>query len=144
MGLLIAITAFGMIAFGLPDGILGVAWPSMSKSFGVSLAALGAVSVVFTGTYTASGFLSGWFLRRLSLGPLLLVSASIMAAGFLGYALMPTWWALLIAVGVAGLGGGTMDAGMNAFAAVNLSTRGTNWLHSGFSLGAFAGAPVMT
>lgn len=144
MGLLIAITAFGMIVLGLPDGVLGVAWPSMSTSFGVSLAALGAISLVFTGAYTASGFLSGWFLRKISLGALLASSASVMGVGFLGYALMPGWWALLIAVGIAGLGGGTLDAGMNVFAAGNLSTRGINWLHSSFSIGAFAAAPVMT
>ncbi len=144
MGLLIAITALGMFAFGVPDGVLGVAWPSMSKSFGVSLGSLGAISVVFTSTYTATAFMSGRFLNRANIGFWLVGSAVVMGAGFLGYAFVPSWWSLLAVAGVAGAGGGSLDTGLNLFAAINLSTRVTNWIHSVFSLGGFAGAPSMT
>lgn len=133
-----------MIAFGLPDGVLGVAWPSMSKTFGVSLASLGFMTITFTATYTVAGFVSGLFLSRITLGLWLGISGLVVGSGFLGYALAPSWWALLLMTGIAGIGGGFLDTGVNLFAAKRLTPRLTNWIHSAFSLGGFAGAPLMT
>ena len=129
-----------MITLGLPDGVLGVAWPSISQTFRVSISSLGIMSVVFTSTYTAAGFASGWFLNRMTLGLLLASSGLVIGLGFLGYALAPSWWVLLVTTGIAGLGGGFLDSGLNLFAATRLSARVTNWIHSAFSLGGFAGA----
>lgn len=144
VGLLIALVALGMLVFGLPGGVLAIAWPSMSDSFGVAVTSLGGVIAVFTATYTVASFVSGWFLRNVGLGVFLAVSATVMGSSFVAYAVVPEWWMLLVVAGGAGAGGGSLDAGLNIFAAVNLSARLTNWVHAFFSLGTLVGSTAMT
>ena len=144
MGLLIALAALGMVAFGLPDGVLAIAWPTMSESFDVAVTSLSAVIAVFTATYSISSFVSGWFLRNVSLGVLLAASTTVMGSSFLAYSVVPEWWMLLVVAGGAGIGGGSLDSGLNLFATVNLSARMTNWIHAFFSLGTLAGSAAMT
>ena len=144
VGLRIALAALGMVAFGLPDGVLAIAWPSMSDTFGVSVTSLGGVIAVFTATYTVASFASGWFLRKVGLGMFLAASAMVMGSSFAAYAVVPEWWMLLAVAGGAGAGGGSLDAGLNIFAVVNLSARLTNWVHASFSLGTLVGSTAMT
>jgi MFS family permease len=139
VGLLIALAALGMIALGIPDCVLAIAWPSMSGSFGVAVTSLGGVLAAFTATYAVASFLSGRLLRNVGLGVFLAISATVMGSSFLAYAMVPGWWMLLVAAG-----GGSLDAGLNIFAAVNLSARLTNWIHAFFSLGTLVGSTAMT
>ena len=142
--LLIALSALGMICFGLSYGVLAIAWPSMSESFGVAVTSLGVVVAVTTTTFAISTFMSGWFLRKTSLGVFLTFGAMVMGSSYLAYVVVPDWWMLLLVAGGAGVGLGLIDTGLNVFAAVNLNARLTNWIHSFFGLGNLAGSSIMT
>ena len=132
------------ILLGMPDALLGVAWPSLRADFGMPLDALGQLLMAGTAGYIISSFTVGRMIKRLGMLNLLVVGALLRALGLAGYALFPEWW-MLIGVGfLTGFGGGMVDAGLNTYFAVNFGTRLMNWLHAAFGLGATAGPILMT
>lgn len=134
----------GFVSLGLPDGLLGIAWPSIRATFGLPLDALGALLMMFTAGYLASSFTSGWLLGRIGVGTLLALSCAATGLSLIGYALAPAWGAM-VALGVlAGLGAGAIDAGLNTFAAIRFSARTVNWLHACYGVGAAMGPVIMT
>jgi fucose permease len=142
--LLVGLAYLGFVSIGLPDGLLGVAWPSIRTSFGLPLDALGALLVMFTMGYLLSSFSSGRLLTRINVGSLLTLSCLATAASLIGYALAPQWWLMVVLGLLAGLGAGAIDAGLNTYAATHFSARSVNWLHACYGVGATIGPLIMT
>jgi fucose permease len=141
---LLGLAFLAFISLGLPDGVLGVAWPSLRRTFAAPLSHLGILLAVATVGYLASSFSSGWLVARLGLGRLLVWSGTLTAASALGYALAPAWAIVVAGAALAGLGAGAIDAGINAFAAIRFSARTLTWLHASYGLGAMLGPLLMT
>lgn len=142
--LLLLLTYVGFISLGLPDGMLGVAWPSMRAQFGLPLDAISAVLVVFIGGYLLSTLSSGWLLARMNVGMLLAASGAATAVGLIGYATAPAWAVIVALSFISGLGAGAIDTGLNTYAAMNYSARTMNWLHACYGLGAASGPVLLT
>jgi fucose permease len=138
----IAFVAF--VSLGLPDGVLGVAWPSMRRTFDLPVSHLGAILFGVMAGYLASSFASGAIVERHGVGPLLAWSNALVALSCLGYALAPVWPLMLVAALIGGLGAGAIDAGINAHAAERFSPRLVSWLHASWSAGASLGPLIMT
>lgn len=132
------------ISLGLPDGLTGVAWPSVRDTFGLPLSALGALITTSTIGYLAASFSAGRLLARLGVGWLLTLSCLASAVSLVGYGVAPLWAAMVGLGLVAGLGAGAIDAGLNTYAAESFSPRTMNWLHACFGLGAATGPLVMS
>lgn len=141
---LIGLAFLSFVSLGLPDGLNGVAWPSIRAYFNLPLDALGALLVMFTIGYLVSSFSSGRLLSLMSVGSLLALSCMATAASLIGYALTPAWWMMVALGALSGLGAGAIDAGLNTFAATQFSTRMVNWLHACYGVGAAAGPLIMT
>ncbi len=142
--LVVAIAFAAFVSLGLPDGLLGVAWPSIRKTFGLPVSHLGQVLFAVMAGYLASSFGSGALVARLGVGPLLAWSNALVALSCLGYALAPAWLMMLGCGLVAGLGAGAIDAGINVYAAERFSPRLVSWLHASWSAGAALGPLIMT
>lgn len=143
-GLLLSLAFIAFVSLGLPDGLLGVAWPSMRRSFGLPLDALGSLLVSTTLGYVTASFLSGAILRRIRLGALLALSCAATAGALIVYSVAPSWM-IVVAFGVlTGLGAGAIDSALNTFAAHNYSARTVNMLHAFYGVGATAGPVLMT
>jgi fucose permease len=132
------------VSLGLPDGVLGVAWPSLRRSFGRPIDQLGIILVATMAGYLASSFTAGAVLARLGVGRLLVASCLLVAASAAAWAAIPWWSAIVAAALVSGLGAGAIDAGINAFAAARFTPRVITWLHACWGLGAMIGPLVMT
>jgi fucose permease len=141
--LLVGMSFSCFIALGLPSGLLGVAWPSIRGTFNIPLDALGALLITTTLGVLLSSFNSGRISSYLGVGPFLMVSNFLAGIGLLGYALSPTWSVMVLCGFLVGVGAGGMDAGVNAYFAMNYSTRLMNWLHASFGLGATLGPLIM-
>lgn len=142
--LLLALAFVAFISLGLPDGLLGVAWPSMRQSFGLPLDALGPLFISTTLGYVTASFLSGVILRRIRLGALLALSCAATAGAMIVYSAASSW-TIIVAFGVVtGLGAGAIDSALNTFAAHNYSARTVNMLHAFYGLGTTAGPALMT
>jgi fucose permease len=142
--LLIGLAYVSFVSLGLPDGLLGIAWPSVRAFFQLPLDALGALLVMFTTGYLLSSCSSGWLLERLNIGTLLALSCLATALSLLGYALAPWWWFMVALGTLSGLGAGAIDTGLNTFAATHFSPRLVNWLHACYGIGASSGPVLMT
>lgn len=141
---LVLLAYIAFISLGLPDGLLGVAWPSMRADFGVPLDALGALLVLSTTGYLTSSFFSGRIVGKLGVGGLLAASCAATGSSLLGYTLIPTWWALVPLGLVIGLGAGAIDAGINTYIAAHHGESLMQWLHASFGVGITLGPLIMT
>ncbi len=141
--LLPALASLAFVSLGLPDGLLGTAWPSIRASFGRPLDAQGALLVAFTIGYVTASFGAGSLLARLSLGRLLAASGLATALALLGYAVSPAWWMLVALALLLGAGGGAIDAGINTWASTTHGPRMLNWLHAFWGVGAALGPALV-
>src|SRR3954470_8589827 len=109
---LLALAFVAFVSLGQPDGVLGVAWPSIRHTFRLPLSHLGVLLTTIMVGYLASSFSSGAVVARLGVGRLLLWSSVLIVLSLGGYALAPSWWAMLVCGLLAGLGAGAIDAGI--------------------------------
>ena len=140
--LLLIYAAF--VSMGLPDGILGAAWPEMRAGFAVDLADNWPMLMLGTCGSALSSFASGFVLRRLGVGKVLVVTTFLTAFVVIGYALGPTFTVITGLALFLGLGNGSIDAGLNNFVARNLSSRHMNWLHACWGVGVSLGTLVVS
>jgi fucose permease len=144
-GLLILLLAYaGFIGLGLSNSLMGVAWPSIRGTFGQPLDALGIFLIGNTVGYMIASSFSGRLLARMSAGMMLASSCGLAAISLLAAGSAPSWPALVAFGFVAGLSGGAIDGGLNAYAAAHFSPRAMNWLHACFGIGATLGPAIMT
>lgn len=143
LGLLI-ISFIAFISLGIPDGLMGVAWPGIRCSFNLPVDALGITLVFGTAGYMISSFFSGVLIRRLGIGGLLSISCAATGLALLVYAFTPVWWLFVCFTTVGGIGAGAIDAGINTFVAKHYSTRLMQWLHACFGVGITMGPIIMT
>ncbi|MEV5765642.1 MFS transporter, partial [Micromonospora sp. NPDC052213] len=140
--LLLAYLAF--VSLGLPDGLIGVGWPSIRADFGVPTEAVGLVLTAGTAGYLTSSVLAGFTLARLGVGWLLAGSTLLASLALTGYALTPGIALMVGCALVLGLGSGAIDSGLNAYAAGAFGPRHMNWMHAFFGLGVALGPLIMT
>ncbi len=141
---LILLSFIAFISLGLPDGLLGVAWPSIRSTFSLQLDALGLLLAASTAGYILSSFFSGKLIAKLGVGGTLAGSCLLTGAGLIGYTLVPAWWMLVLLGIVAGLGAGAIDAGLNTYIAANFGEGLMQWLHASFGFGVTLGPIIMT
>jgi len=128
----------------MPDGLLGVAWPSIRAGFSIPLDALGMLLAAAVIGYMTSSFLSGTLISRMGVGNLLALSCALTGSALVGYTLVPTWW-MMVALGVfAGLGAGAIDAGLNTYVAAHFGEGLMQWLHASYGIGVTLGPIIMT
>ena len=141
----IALLAFiAFIALGLPDGLLGVGWPSIHSSFSIPIDTIGMLLTASVTGYMISSFMSGYFLSRLGVGKVLALSCLLTGLALIGYTLAPAWWMMVTSGVVAGLGAGAIDAGLNTYVAAHFSARLMQWLHASWGVGVTTGPILMT
>jgi fucose permease len=141
---LLALNFLAFVSLGLPDGLLGVAWPSMRATFGLPLEALGPLLAAFTSGYVVSSFAAGPLLARWNVGGLLAASCVATGVSLCGYAAAGFWGLVVASAGLGGIGAGAIDAGVNAHVASHHGPRMLNWMHAAYGVGAACGPLLMT
>lgn len=140
--ILLAFVAF--VGLGLPDGLLGVGWPSIRTGFLIPLDAIGLLLTASVAGYMTSSFLSGFLLSRLGVGRVLAASCLLTGLALLGYTLVPAWWMMVLLGVCSGLGAGAIDAGLNTYVATHFGDRLMQWLHACWGVGITLGPLIMT
>lgn len=140
---LIVVIYLAFVSLGLPDGVLGLAWPAMRASLAQPLEALGMVTFVLAACSSVSGFVSGWVLARFGTGPVAFVSALMTGLSLLGLAHVPNFPLMVVLAFPLGLGAGSVDAGLNHFVAEHYSSKHMNWLHACWGVGAALGPLII-
>ena len=132
------------IALGLPDALLGIAWPFLRLDIHQPLQASGLIVLAGTLGAALSGFFSSWLGRRLGIGRLLALSCFLTGAALMGYTLAPNIGFIMLSAVVIGIAAGATDATVNGYVAKNFGDRLLQWLHASFGVGITIGPVVMT
>jgi len=141
--LLLALVYLSFVSLGLPDAVLGVAWPAIRADMGQPLAALGYITLTMTVCAASASFLSVAITRRIGTGVVVAASCLMTALALIGFSYAPSFiWLVVLGIPL-GLGAGAVDSSLNHFAAAHYSSRHMNWLHGFWGIGATAGPLVM-
>ena len=144
MTALLVIIYISFISLGLPDALLGAAWPVMSTDLGAPLSLAGMLSMIVAGGTIVSSLTSERVIRRFGTGLVTAFSVTMTAVALLGIALSSgIGWLCLFAVPL-GLGAGAVDTALNNFVALHYQARHMNWLHCFWGVGATAGPAIMS
>ncbi len=141
---LVLLAYIAFIALGMPDGLLGVAWPSIRADFSIPLDALGMLLTASVAGYMTASFLNGPLISRFGVGKVLATSCALTGLGLIGYTLVPEWWMMVLLGVFAGLGAGAIDAGLNTYVASHFSEGLMQWLHASYGIGVTLGPIIMT
>jgi len=141
---LLTLAYLAFVSLGLPDAVLGLAWPSLRDTFSLPQAAMGAILTATAAAYFVSGMFAGRLMRALNLGLLLAASTALVALGLGGYATVPLFALFLCAACFIGFGSGAIDTALNTYAAQHFGPRHMTWLHAAYSVGATLGPVLMT
>ena len=141
--LLLALIYLAFISLGLPDGLLGAAWPAIHEEMAVPESYMGIVSMIISGGTIVSSLFSDKLTRRLGTGLITALSVSLTAGALLGFALSRDFiWLCVFGVPY-GLGAGAVDAALNNYVALHYSSRHMSWLHCSWGIGASIGPYIM-
>lgn len=141
--LLLVIIYLAFISLGLPDSLLGAAWPVMQSDLGVPLETAGFLFMMIAGGTIISSLVSGKVLKRFGTSKVTFVSVFMTAGALLGFQFAPSIaWLVLCAIPL-GLGAGAVDTGLNDYVATNYKAHHMSWLHCFWGVGATLGPVIM-
>lgn len=142
--LLIIIIYIAFISLGLPDAILGVAWPEARFDLGVPLDASGLTFVATTGATIVSSLMSGYFIKKLGTHRITYISILLTSLSLIGISLVPSfYWMVLFSIPL-GFGAGSIDTALNNYVANHYKTHHMNFLHAFWGIGATLGPIVIS
>lgn len=141
--ILLAVIYLAFISLGLPDSLLGSAWPSMYPEFGVPVSWAGVVSMIIAAGTIVSSLQSDRLTRRLGAGKVTAFSVAVTAVALLGFSFSKSFWMLCLWAVPYGLGAGSVDAALNNYVALHYKSRHMSWLHCMWGVGATLGPYIM-
>ena len=143
LSLLLPVIYLAFISMGLPDSMLGSAWPSMYTGLGVGVSACGLISTIITASTVVSSLLCDRLHARFGTGRIVAVSTGITALSLLGFSLSSQYWMLCLIAVPYGLGAGSIDAVLNNYVALHYQARHMSWLHCMWGVGCSIGPMLM-
>ena len=141
--LLLVIIYLSFISLGLPDSLLGSAWPKMYPSLGVPVSYAGVISFIIALGTIISSLLSDRLTRRLGAGKVTAFSVLMTAAALFGFSISSSFLSLCLWAVPYGLGAGSVDAALNNYVALHYKSRHMSWLHCMWGVGASVGPSIM-
>lgn len=141
--LLLAVIYLSFISLGLPDALLGSAWPAMYGEFGVPVSYAGIISMIIAAGTIVSSLQSDRLTRKLGTGKVTAISVAMTAVALFGFSFSNSFWLLCFWAIPYGLGAGSVDASLNNYVALNYASRHMSWLHCMWGVGASLGPYIM-
>ncbi len=142
--LLLAVIYLAFIGLGLPDSLLGAAWPMIYPQFGVPVSSMGLISMIISAGTILSSLNSSRLTRALGAGKVTLLSTVLTAIALLGFGMSRSLWQLCFWAVPYGLGAGSVDAALNNYVALHYASRHMSWLHCMWGVGTIIGPSLMS
>ena len=140
---LLAVIYIAFISLGLPDALLGSAWPVMYREFGVNVSYAGIISMIVALGTVVSSLQSDRLTKKFGTGRVTAASVALTALALFGFSLARSFYALVFLALPYGLGAGSVDASLNNYVALHYKSRHMSWLHCMWGVGAAVGPYVM-
>jgi fucose permease len=142
--LLLAIIYLSFISLGLPDALLGAAWPTMYQEFQVPVSYAGAIAMIISCGTIFSSLQSDRLTKRFGPGKITAASVALTAIALFGFSISHSYWMLCLWAIPYGLGAGSVDASLNHYVALHYESHHMSWLHCMWGLGASVGPYIMS
>ncbi|MGN0656694.1 MAG: MFS transporter [Ruminiclostridium sp.] len=142
--LLLAVIYLAFISLGLPDSLLGSAWPTIRTAFDVPLSYMGIVSMIISGGTIVSSLMAEKLIKRFETKIITTVSVFLTAIALFGFSTATAFWQLCLWGIPYGLGAGAIDASLNNYVALHYSSRHMSWLHCFWGIGTIVSPYVMS
>ena len=142
--LLLAVIYMSFISLGLPDALLGSAWPTIYQEFNVPVSYAGIVYMIICAGTIISSLQSDRLTKSLGTGKVTAFSVLLTAVALWGFSVSNSYWMLLLWAIPYGLGAGSVDASLNNYVALHYESRHMSWLHCMWGVGASVGPYVMS
>ena len=140
---LLAIIYMAFISLGLPDSLLGSAWPTMFHDFDVPVSYAGVISMIIAVGTIISSLQSDRLTRKIGTGKVTTISVLMTAIALFGFSSSHSFWLLCLWAIPYGLGAGSVDASLNNYVALHYASRHMSWLHCMWGVGASIGPYIM-
>lgn len=142
--LLLAVIYLSFISLGLPDSLLGSAWPSIYGEFGVPVSYASIIFMIISAGTIVSSLQSDRLTRLLGTGKVTALSVALTAAALFGFSFSSSFWMLCLWAVPYGLGAGSVDASLNNYVALHYASRHMSWLHCMWGVGASIGPYILS
>lgn len=142
--LLLAVIYLAFISLGLPDSLLGAAWPTIRVDFDVPLSYMGLVSMIIAGGTIISGLMSERLTKKFGTRAVVAVSVALTAIALFGFSTVGQFWQMCLWGIPYGLGAGAIDAALNNYVALYYNSRHMSWLHCFWGVGTIVSPYIMS
>jgi fucose permease len=142
--LLLVLIYLAFISLGLPDALLGSAWPSMYPMLNVPVSYAGIVAMIIAGNTIISSLNTNRVINRFGTGLVTAISVLMTAVALFGFSASSAFWMLCLWAVPYGLGAGAVDAALNNFVALHYASKHMSWLHCFWGVGASIGPYIMS
>ena len=140
---LLAIIYISFVSLGLPDALLGAAWPTMQTDLAVPVSYAGGLSLIIAIGTVISSLQADRLAKWLGTGKIMVISVAMTALAIYGFSASSAYWQLCLWAIPYGLGAGSVDAALNNYVALHYASRHMSWLHCMWGLGASIGPYIM-
>lgn len=140
---LLIIIYLAFISLGLPDSLLGAAWPSMQPELMVPVSYAGGISIIISGCTIVSSLVSNYVIHKLGTGKVTAISVTMTAVALMGFAMSGSYWQLCLWGIPYGLGAGSVDAALNNYVALHYEAKHMSWLHCFWGVGTTIGPAIL-
>ena len=141
--LLLAIIYVSFVSLGLPDALLGAAWPIMQTELSVPVSYAGGISLIIAVGTVITSLQADRLIKWMGTGKIMVLSVAMTAAAIFGFSVSGAYWQLCLWAIPYGLGAGCVDAALNNYVAIHYASRHMSWLHCMWGLGASIGPYIM-
>ncbi len=142
--LLLAVIYLAFISLGLPDTLLGSAWPVVHVVMGMPISAMGIVSMITSAGTVISSLMSDRLTRKFGTKYVTLFSVALSALSILGFSFSSRFWMLCVLAVPYGLAAGSIDSALNNYVALHYTSRHMSWLHAFWGVGAIISPYIMS
>lgn len=142
--LLLSLIYLAFISLGLPDSLLGAAWPTIYPAMAVDISAMGLITMVISGSTILSSLLSDRMVRRFGTRAVVVSSVLLTAVALFGFSTVSAFPMFLLWAIPYGLGAGAIDAALNNYVALHYNGRHMSWLHCFWGVGTIISPSIMS
>ena len=133
--ILLIIIYIAFIGLGVPDSLIGSAWPAIHTQLDIPVEAVSVITLLISGCTVLSSMFSAKILNKLGTAKVTAFSTAMTAAALLGYSFAPSFWFMIPLAVVLGLGAGAIDSGLNNYVALHCKASHMNFLHCFYGVG---------
>ncbi len=142
--ILLSLIYLAFISLGLPDSLLGSAWPTIYPAMAVDMSSMGLITMTISGATICSSLLSERLVNRFGTRMVVVVSVLITALALFGFSTVSAFWMFLLWAIPYGLGAGAIDAALNNYVALHYNARHMSWLHCFWGVGTIISPSIMS